>query len=135
MATFFLTSFFSIIALAVGVLIFIIGLFINEITIFESIAVGIVSGVLSNHFLHWHPAFSLLAGIGICILMLWVQSTRYGFWIIAIIMSLLWGFIFCLITYIFTEGDLIWTYVVFGLGSVITMLLHLKARPVTNGAN
>ena len=86
---------FLSISLIIGLLISIIGLFISKITTFDSIAIGIISGALVYNFLHFHPAFSLLVGIGIFILLCWIQKTKYGFWIIAIPMSLLWGFVFC----------------------------------------
>jgi len=80
--------------LVIGLIISIIGLFLQKITIFDSIAIGIIIGVLSYYYLHLHPAFALLIGIGIIALLCWVQSTKYGFWIISIPMSLLWGFVF-----------------------------------------
>ena len=114
--------------LVIGLIISIIGLFMRKITVFDSIAIGIILGILSYSYLHIHPAFALLIGIGVIALLSWIQSTKYGFWILAIPMSLLWGFIFCFFAYAFTNKDLIWTYVVFGLGSALMMGLHLKAR-------
>ena len=38
--------------------------------------------------------------------------------------------IFCIIAYILTEHDMIWIYVVLGLGFVIIMDLHMRVRDI-----
>ncbi|MDR1292670.1 MAG: hypothetical protein LBJ91_04665, partial [Clostridiales Family XIII bacterium] len=56
------------------------------------------------------------------------QHTTVGFWIIGGALSLLWGFIFATIAYDASHQDMIWTYVVFGLGTFLMIGLHIRAR-------
>ena len=89
---------------------------------------AVISGLVANKVLHIHPAFSLLIGIAVLLFLFWVQNTRYGFWIVGGFLSLLWALFFSVIAYSATNKDMIWTYVVMGMGFVVMMLLHLKAR-------
>ena len=89
---------------------------------------AVISGLVANKVLHIHPAFSLLIGIAVLLFLFWVQNTRYGFWIVGGFLSLLWALFFSVIAYSATNKDMIWTYVVMGLGFVLMMLLHLNAR-------
>lgn len=116
------------ISILVGFVFTIIGTFVGHIILFDSIFFAIISSLVANKLLYIHPAFSLLIGIAVLLFLFWVQNTRYGFWIVGGILSLLWAFFFSIIAYSATNKDMIWTYVVLGLGFVIMMLLHLKAR-------
>mgnify|MGYP007125812873 CR=1 FL=1 len=53
---------FLFIGLALGFVFMVIGLFIGHIIVFDSIALGILSGVACNYFFTLHPALCLLAG-------------------------------------------------------------------------
>lgn len=116
------------ISIVIGVVLVIISLFVGHIILFDSIFLSLLSGVLCHEFLGLHPAFALLLGIAVFALLFWLQNTRCGFWIIGLLLSALWGFIFGFIVYIFTSQDMIWFYVIWGLGTLIMIGLHLKAR-------
>lgn len=116
------------ISIVIGVVLVIISLFVGHIILFDSIFLSLLSGVLCHEFLGLHPAFALLLGIAVFVLLFWLQNTRFGFWIIGLLLSALWGFIFGFIVYIFTSQDMIWFYVIWGLGTLIMIGLHLKAR-------
>ena len=45
-----------IIGLVISFILLVVGLFIGHIIIFDSIALGIISGLCCNHFLTLHPA-------------------------------------------------------------------------------
>ena len=111
-----------------GLVFTIIGTFFGHIILFDSIFLAVISGLVANKALHIHPALSLLIGIAVLLFLFWVQNTRYGFWIVGGFLSLLWALFFSVIAYSATNKDMIWTYVVMGLGFVVMMLLHLKAR-------
>ena len=111
-----------------GLVFTIIGMFFGHIILFDSIFLAVISGLVANKVLHIHPAFSLLIGIAVLLFLFWVQNTRYGFWIVGGFLSLLWALFFSVIAYSATNKDMIWTYVVMGLGFVVMLLLHLKAR-------
>lgn len=116
------------ISIVIGLILVIISLFVGHIILFDSIFLALLSGVLCHEFLGLHPAFALLLGIAAFALLFWLQNTKFGFWVIGILLSALWGFIFGFIAYTFTSKDMIWFYVVWGLGTAIMIGLHLKAR-------
>lgn len=118
---------YVIIGLVIGFIAMVVGLFVGHIIIFDSIALGIISGVCCNYFFTIHPALCLLIGIGVFVALLFLQNTRFGFWIIGALLSAVWAFIFAFFAYIFTE-DMIWFYVIGGLAFVVMLLLHIKAR-------
>ena len=106
----------------------VIGLFFGHIILFDSIAIGLVAGLVSHGLLEVHPAIALVIGIAVFLVLFFLQNTKVGFWIIGGLMSLAWGLIFASMAYEFTGKDMIWTYVVFGLSALILIGLHLKAK-------
>ena len=119
---------FTAISIVIGIILVIISLFVGHIILFDSIFLALLSGVLCHDFLGLHPAFALLLGLAVFGLLFWLQNTRFGFWIIGLFLSVLWGFIFGFIAYIFSSQDMIWFYVIWGLGTLVMIGLHLKAR-------
>ena len=106
----------------------VIGLFLGHIILFDSIAIGLVAGLVSHGLLEVHPAIALIIGIAVFLALFFLQNTKVGFWIIGGLMSLAWGLIFASMAYEFSGKDMIWTYVTFGLATVIMIGLHLKAK-------
>lgn len=119
---------FTAIFLIVGLIFTIIGMFLGHIILFDSIFFAIISGLISNKLLHIHPALSLLIGLFILVFLLWIQNTKFGFWIIGSLLSFFWAFVFSFFAYTFSDKDIIWTYTVLGLGFIIMILLHIKAK-------
>ena len=117
-----------ILMIVLCIIVMVVGLFLKNIMVFDSIALAIISGFLSHGLLSVHPAFALLIAIAVFFTFFLLQRTTVGFWIIASIMSIIWGFIFGLFANMFSGGDMIWTYVIWGLGIVVVFFLHLKAR-------
>jgi len=117
-----------ILGLVIGAIITIIGLFVGNIIVFDSIALGIIAGALSNGLLHIHPAFALLIAIAVFLIFFFLQHTKVGFWIISVLLSLAWGFIFGILAMAFSNNDYVWMYVIWGLGTLVMFLLHLRAR-------
>ena len=117
-----------VIALAIGFIAMVIGLFIGHIIVFDSIALDIISGVCCNHFFTLHPALCVLIGAAVFVLMLFLQNTRFGFWIIGVLLSAVWAVIFGLLAFLISNADQVWFYVVCGLSFVIMLSLHVKAR-------
>ena len=116
-----------IVALVIGLICLIVGLFIGHIILFDSIALGIASGVCSYHFLTLHPALCLLIGAAVFAALL-LQKTRFGFWIIGALLSLVWAVIFGLFAFLVSNADPLWFYVVCGISFVVMLLLHIRAR-------
>jgi len=117
-----------IIGIIISLILSVIGLFIGHIILFDSIALALIAGVVSNSVFSIHPAIALVIGIVLFTLLLWIQNTKFGFWIIGGLLSIIWGYIFSIIAYMFSDRDIIWHYVVLGLGTVLMMGLHIKAR-------
>lgn len=122
------TGAYMIIALAIGFIVMVIGLFVGHIILFDSIALGIIAGVCCNHFFELHPALCLLIGVAVFVLLLFLQNTRFGFWVIGVLLSAVWAVIFGLFAFLISNADQVWFYVVCGLSFVVMLLLHIKAR-------
>ena len=122
------TGAYLIIALAIGFIVMVAGLFVGHIIIFDSITLGIIAGVCCNHFFKLHPALCLLIGVIVFALLLFLQNTRFGFWVIGILLSAVWAIIFGLLAFLISNADQVWFYVVCGLSFIVMLFLHIKAR-------
>ena len=118
---------FAAVSAVIGVIMAIMGAFINNIIIFDSIVIALAGGIAANKLLHIHPAFCLLIGIALFVLMFLLQRTKFGFWIIGGLLTVFWSFIFATITYLFSE-DSTWAYVIWGLSAAFVAGLHLYAK-------
>ena len=119
---------YIVVALAIGFAVTVVGLFVGHIILFDSIALGIIGGVCCRQFLSLHPALCLLAGVVVFALLLFLQRTRFGFWIIGVLLSLVWAALFGLLAFIISNADPVWLCVVFGIAFVVMLLLHIHAR-------
>lgn len=119
---------FLIISLAISAVLFVIGLFVGNIILFDSIILSIAAGVAASHLLEIPTAFCLLIGIGLLLILLLLQKTKVGFWIIGILMSAVWAFVFGLFAHGFSHGNMVWFYTVFGLSMLAMIGLHLNAK-------
>lgn len=119
---------FLVLGLAISFILLVVSLFVGHIIIFDSIALGIIAGVCCNHFTTLHPALCLLVGAAVFAALLFLQHTRFGFWIIGVLLSAVWAAIFGLLAFIISNADPMWFYVVCALAFVVMVLLHIKAR-------
>ena len=60
-----------------------------------------------------------------------VIYNEIGFWLIGGVMSLLWGLLVAVFVYDGTGKDMIWTYVSWGLVTLVVFMLHLRAKAKT----
>lgn len=116
------------IGLIIGLICSVVGLFFGHIILFDSIALGIAAGVCSNAFTPIHPALCLVIGIAVFLLLLWLQHTSIGFWLIGGLLTLVYACVFGFFGYIFSESDPVWGWVIFGLGFLLIGGLHFRAR-------
>lgn len=116
------------IGLIIGMIFTIIGLFLGHIILFDSIFFAVIVGIICKQILGVHTALCLLIGLALFGLLFKLQTTSVGFWIIGVLLSAFWAGVFCLLAFILTEHDMVWTYVVLGLGFVMMMGLHLRAK-------
>jgi hypothetical protein len=117
-----------LIGAAVGIIIFFIGLFLKQIIVFDSIALGVVAGFMAHGLLHVHTVLAIVIGIAGFGVFLWLQTTKAGFWIIGIILSILWGFIFAFVAWSIAGRNPFWTYCIWIVGALVIMLLHIWSR-------
>lgn len=117
-----------ILAIAAMIVSTVIGLFVGQIILLESIGIAVAAGCLANHFLHIHPALCLLIGIGVFVGLFFLMNTKIGFWLIGGLMSLLWGLLVAVIVYDSTGKDMLWTYVSWGIAALIIFILHFNAK-------
>ena len=103
------------IGLFIGLVCSVIGLFFGHIILFDSIALGIAAGVCCNQFTAIHPALCLVIGIATFLLLLWLQNTSIGFWLVGGLLTLIYAAVFGLLAYFISEHDSIWDWVIFGL--------------------
>jgi len=130
MAALFSYGIILAIGIIIGFIFTIIGVFVGHIILFDSIFLAAISGIICNQIWNVHPALCLLIAAALFGLLFWLQNTKVGFWIIGVLLSAFWAFVFGFFAYIFAGEDMIWFYVVMGLGFIIMMGLHLKAREV-----
>ena len=93
---------------------------------FDSIALGIVAGVCCNSFTPIHPALCLVIGIAVFLLLLWLQRTSVGFWVIGGLLTLIYAAAAGLLACLLTEKDLVWGWVTFGIVFLVIGGLHLQ---------
>ena len=116
------------ISLIIGLVFTIIGVFIGNIILFDSIFFSVISGIVCNQLWGIHPAFCVLIVIALFGFLFWLQNTKVGFWIIGTLLSLFWASVFGFIAYAVTEKDMIWVYVIMSIGFIIMMGLHVRAK-------
>ena len=80
---------YLIIGLVVSFILMVVGLFIGHIIVFDSIALGIISGVCCNHFFTLHPALCVLIGAAVfCWRLLSPMQINFGFmWSAGLLLS------------------------------------------------
>lgn len=127
MATLVFTGISIYIGIIIGLILSVIGLFFGNIILFDSIALAIISFTLSKGLLGIHPAFALLIGLAVFFELIFLQTTRFGFWIIGGLLSAFWAFVFAFLAWDITGKDMIWFYVVMGLGMAVMIGLHKRA--------
>lgn len=116
------------VSIFIGLIVTVIGIFVGHIILFDSIVLAAITGVVCNQVWNIHPALCLVIEVVLFVVLFWLQNTKVGFWIIGGLLSAFWAFVFGFIAYAFSSEDMIWFYVVMGLGFLIMMGLHLKAR-------
>lgn len=75
-----------------------------------------------------HPVFTILIGIGIYILCHYIQKTKIGFWLFAVIMSPFWAAIGSCILTLITKSNMIVFWIGFGILTIFNVYLHIRSR-------
>jgi len=117
-----------IIGIAIGLILTAIGLFLGNISLFESIATGVIIGVVAHKTMGVHPVIAIGLGIVAIVILYYLQTKSIGFWIVGGLYSLMWGFIVGLVVYSATGENMLWTYIAWAIGALVFLGLHLVAR-------
>jgi len=128
MAALFSYGLILAVSIFIGLIFTVIGIFVGHIILFDSIVLAAITGVVCNQIWNVHPAICIVIAIVLFGLLFWLQNTKAGFWIIGVLLSAFWAFVFGFFAYTFSSEDMVWFYVVMGLGFIVMMGLHLKAR-------
>lgn len=128
METLFAYGIMVFIGLFLGLIITVIGLFFGHIIFFDSVLLAAIFAVVCSKVWAVHTALCLLAAVALFFILFLLQNIRIGFWIIGILMSAFGAFVFGFFAYEFSGYDMIWFYVILGLGFIMMMGLHLRAR-------
>ncbi|HIQ59468.1 MAG TPA: hypothetical protein IAB22_08435 [Candidatus Merdivicinus intestinavium] len=116
------------VGIAAGLVLTVVGLFFGHIILFDSIFLAVITGIVCSQVWGIHTAICLLISAALFAFLFWLQKTRAGFWIIGLLLSAFWAFVFGFLAYAFSGEDMVWFYVVMGLGFVLMVWLHLWAR-------
>jgi len=82
-----------IIGIIIGLILTAIGLFFGNISLFESIATGVIARVVVHKLMGIHPGIALAIGIATIVVLYFLQTTSAGFWIVGGLYSVAWGFL------------------------------------------
>lgn len=106
----------------------ILGLFIGNIILFDSILISLVCGYFCYAFWAIHPAYCLIVAAVLCLVLFLIQHTQIGFWAVAILLSYCWGFAFAAAAYFISGNSELWFFAVLVFAFVVMLLLHIKAN-------
>lgn len=95
------------ISIIIGLIFTVIGVFLGHIILFDSIFLAVISGIICNQIWSVHPAICIVIAIALFGLLFWLQNTKVGFWIIGVLLSAFWAFVFGFFAYAFSSSDMI----------------------------
>jgi steroid 5-alpha reductase family enzyme len=125
---------------AISFVFWLIAAWTKNIIIIDCLIIAIIVGVAIKNQFQIHSAFCFLIGFATFTILALIQyGIKIGFWLIALLMSVGWGLIFALFTYAITEynngkPDYIWSYVMWFLGFIVALLLHIADRKRFNAS-
>ena len=128
MGTLVAAGFSFVIVMVIGLVISLAGLFLGHIIIFDSIALAVIGGAVAYNLFHVGTVLSIVIGAGIFALLMFLQTTRPGFWIIGGLLSLVWGFIFSLFAFSLSGKNMLITLGVWIIGTGFMIFQHLRSR-------
>ena len=112
---------------------------LERINVVNSIVSGLASGIILylcnrsfDAFFSAQLSVGVCIGVGVAVIIAayFIQKTKPGFWIFAVIFSLIWAFVSAMILYIFVTESNLWFWIVFILSAVLNMGSHLNSREI-----
>ena len=117
-----------VIGVVLGVVFAAVGMFFGNICLFESIAVGIILGLVARYAWMLHTGVAWVIAIAAVALLYILQNTSVGFWVVGGLFSAAWALLVALIVYEASGYDKGYAYMSLAIGAVAFMGLHLFAR-------
>ncbi len=125
---------FAVFSIFLSLGIFLLGLIASNILIFDCIVfsflstffiVGYIKIILLKNI---HTVFIILMFCAIFLIMYLISKTKFGFWIISFIFTLLGSYIFGDIVYNATNNDKIWAWFIRIVSFIILAGLHMYSK-------
>ena len=137
------------ISIIIGVILIIIFLIINitlfcsiaflaRITLVDSLVIGLAGGIvlfLCNRVFNVsffstkiHPVICLAVTVVLFTIAFLLQKTAPGFWIFAVIFSVLWSYIAALTVYILVTKNMVIVWGIFAVSFIISIASHIRSR-------
>lgn len=114
--------------LVLALMFFGVKLLFANIILFDSIAIGAVAGYYCNQTFSIHPALCTVLGLAVALLLMRLQYTKYGFWIIGGLFSAAWAVLLGCFGYGVFNKDVVWGVVVGCLVFIIAISFRFYAR-------
>ena len=96
----------------------------KDIPVIDSLIALVGSAIAAHSLAHIHPAFCVLIGLAVVVILGAIFMTRIGSWIISIIYSILWGLLVAFIVFSIAHEDWIWFWVSGGITFFISLMQH-----------
>ncbi len=127
------------ITLAITILLAILAFFVY-IALFAAVYLHVVDGLIISMaiaytlhtYVHWHPAFCLLAFIASWIIVAMIQQRNLGYWLISGSFSIGYALMTAKLVYDSTHQDMIWASVFGSLSLIMFVALHKMHSPNYN---
>jgi hypothetical protein len=111
-----------------SILAVIIKCFLGHIIIFDSILLGLLVGEGFNMYMGLQSLKCVIIGVIVCLVLLAIQMTKYGFWIVGIFFSWFWAEISAELVYDALGKDKLWYYITLVVSFVIMIGIHKVSK-------
>lgn len=112
--------------------------FLARITLIDSLVIGLAGGIalylcnrafdVSFFSSQINPVVCLVVAVVLFIAAYFLQKTKPGFWIFAVIFSILWSFIAALTVHILITENMIAFWAVFAVSFIMNISSHIRSR-------
>lgn len=137
------------ISIIIGVILIIIFLIINitlfcsiaflaRITLVDGLVIGLAGGIalylcnrafdVSMFTTKIHPVICLAVAVVLFTLAFFLQKTAPGFWVFAILFSVLWSFIAALTVHLLITENMIAFWIAFAVSFIMNISSHIRSR-------
>lgn len=106
-------------------------MFFRNIILLDCVVLSFLAFLSLELILHINVLLSLILAIILCGVLYAIHLTKFGFWLLALPMSLCWGLFFMISIYDYTKNEFL-SLIALIVAFVLVLLLHLKVRDAKN---